>query len=228
MHAAGPQCTATRLLRWIDSQIGIDTDTALVSDCSTSLQPAARAVCTMHAHARKTPIQPRCTQSKAIKKRSDSPPPRQLAPHTTTIKLLAFLPTMRHAALLGVGFALCLLRAQAQPYDYPTAKPSTTWANTDAALPPRRLHRRLRGARRCCASTRRASALLRLRLLLHQPPRRGAVRRLPPRRRRRVLQQRRRDHRGHHRHPAGGVVVTAPPPSGTAPPRSSRRTATWS
>uniref|UniRef100_A0A0D3EYV7 non-specific serine/threonine protein kinase n=1 Tax=Oryza barthii TaxID=65489 RepID=A0A0D3EYV7_9ORYZ len=41
---------------------------------------------------------------------------------------------MRHAALLGVGFALCLLRAQAQPYDYPTAKPSTTWANTDAAL----------------------------------------------------------------------------------------------
>ncbi|XP_052152914.1 EP1-like glycoprotein 2 [Oryza glaberrima] len=88
----------------------------------------------MHAHARKTPIQPRGTQSKAIKKRSDSPPPRQLAPHTTTIKLLAFLPTMRHAALLGVGFALCLLRAQAQPYDYPTAKPSTTWANTDAAL----------------------------------------------------------------------------------------------
>lgn len=134
MHAAGPQCTATRLLRLIDSQIGIDTDTALVSDCSTSLQPAARAVCTMHAHARKTPIQPRCTQSKAIKKRSDSPPPRQLEPHTTTIKLLAFLPTMRHAALLGVGFALCLLRAQAQPYDYPTAKPSTTWANTDAAL----------------------------------------------------------------------------------------------
>ncbi|KAF0893651.1 hypothetical protein E2562_028059 [Oryza meyeriana var. granulata] len=45
---------------------------------------------------------------------------------------------MRRTALLGVGFVLCLLvgglRARAQPYDYPTAKPSTTWANTDATL----------------------------------------------------------------------------------------------
>uniref|UniRef100_A0A0E0JTU7 non-specific serine/threonine protein kinase n=1 Tax=Oryza punctata TaxID=4537 RepID=A0A0E0JTU7_ORYPU len=43
---------------------------------------------------------------------------------------------MRRESLLGVGFALCLLVGglRAQPFDYPTASPSTTWSNTDAAL----------------------------------------------------------------------------------------------
>ncbi|KAL5227810.1 hypothetical protein ABZP36_016075 [Zizania latifolia] len=43
---------------------------------------------------------------------------------------------MRRDTLLGVGLVLCCLVGglRAQPYDYPTATPSTTWANTDAAL----------------------------------------------------------------------------------------------
>jgi hypothetical protein len=41
---------------------------------------------------------------------------------------------------LALALSLCVLaggvvRGRAQPFDYPTAKPSTTWANTDASLP---------------------------------------------------------------------------------------------
>ncbi|TVT99716.1 hypothetical protein EJB05_54916, partial [Eragrostis curvula] len=43
---------------------------------------------------------------------------------------------MRHAMLLRAALALGLLAGvlRAQPFDYPSAKPSTTWANTDASL----------------------------------------------------------------------------------------------
>ncbi|KAL6853395.1 hypothetical protein ACP4OV_019424 [Aristida adscensionis] len=42
----------------------------------------------------------------------------------------------RRAMLLGAALALCLLAgaARAQPFDYPSARPATSWANTDASL----------------------------------------------------------------------------------------------